>query len=79
MSIRPISRRMAAISKSIPHLVRTARDARQEGLYNARISQVEQINPSVRLIKLELPSTSVGSVAALRIPITISRGHCVQY
>ena len=58
---------MAAISNSIPHIVRTAKDPRQEGLLDARVSQVEEVNSSVRLIKLELPSTGVGSVACHRV------------
>ncbi|KAA8644569.1 hypothetical protein EYZ11_001459 [Aspergillus tanneri] len=44
---------------SIPHLVRTAAEPRQNRLYNVRLSHVEQANPSVRLLQLAIPPQSV--------------------
>lgn len=51
---------MATVSNSIPHIIRTAKDPRQEGLFNVHVSKVDQVNSSVRLIQLELPNTTVG-------------------
>lgn len=51
---------MATISDSTPHVVRTAKDPRQRGLHRVTVSKVEQVNSSVRLIQLQLPSTGVG-------------------
>lgn len=41
---------------SIPHELRTAAEPRQNQLYPVRLSQVDQINPSIRLLRLALPS-----------------------
>ncbi|KUL84668.1 hypothetical protein ZTR_06733 [Talaromyces verruculosus] len=40
---------------SIPHETRTAAEPRQNKLYTVRIARVEQVNPSVRLLRLALP------------------------
>ncbi|KAL4896738.1 hypothetical protein BDV59DRAFT_171361 [Aspergillus ambiguus] len=40
---------------SIPHVVRTAAEPRQNRLYNVRLSHIEQANPTVRLLQLTLP------------------------
>ncbi|KAL5359545.1 hypothetical protein BJX96DRAFT_148644 [Aspergillus floccosus] len=40
---------------SIPHVVRTAAEPRQNRLYNVRLSHIEQANPTVRLLHLTLP------------------------
>ncbi|KAJ5303341.1 Riboflavin synthase-like beta-barrel [Penicillium atrosanguineum] len=41
---------------SIPHELRTAAEPRQNQLYPVRLSQVDQINLSIRLLRLALPS-----------------------
>ena len=40
---------------SIPHELRTAAEPRQNRLFPVRLSHVEQINPSVRLLQLAIP------------------------
>ncbi|KAJ6068574.1 hypothetical protein N7499_010461 [Penicillium canescens] len=41
---------------SIPHELRTAAEPRQNRLHPVRLSYVEQVNPSVRLLQLALPT-----------------------
>jgi hypothetical protein len=41
---------------SIPHELRTAAEPRQNWLHPVRLSHVEQVNPSVRLLQLALPT-----------------------
>ena len=41
---------------SIPHELRTAAEPRQNRLYPVRLSHIEQVNPSVRLLQFALPS-----------------------
>ncbi|CAI7567185.1 unnamed protein product [Penicillium manginii] len=41
---------------SIPHELRTAAEPRQNRLYPVRLSHVEQVNPSVRLLQFAIPS-----------------------
>mgnify|MGYP001658124884 CR=1 FL=1 len=41
---------------SIPHELRTAAEPRQNRLHPVRLSHVEQVNPSVRLLQLALPT-----------------------
>ena len=40
---------------SQPHQLRTAAEPRQNRLYNVRLSHIEQVNPSVRLLQLTIP------------------------
>lgn len=40
---------------SIPHELRTAAEPRQNRLYPVRLSHVELVNPSVRLLQLAIP------------------------
>ncbi|KAJ5448757.1 Riboflavin synthase-like beta-barrel [Penicillium cf. griseofulvum] len=40
---------------SIPHELRTAAEPRQNRLHSVRISHIEQVNPSVRLLQFALP------------------------
>lgn len=40
---------------SIPHELRTVAEPRQNRLFPVRLSHVEQINPSVRLLQLAIP------------------------
>lgn len=42
--------------ESIPHELRTAAEPRQNRLYPVRLSHIEQVNPSVRLLQFTLPS-----------------------
>lgn len=42
-------------TKSIPHEERTATEPRQNRLYTVRLSNIEKINPSVRLLHLTIP------------------------
>ncbi|KAL2444313.1 hypothetical protein ABEF95_016593 [Exophiala dermatitidis] len=46
---------MATVKESIPHIIRTADDPRQQGVWTARISEIEQVNSKIRLLKLSLP------------------------
>ncbi|KAJ5086707.1 Riboflavin synthase-like beta-barrel [Penicillium alfredii] len=43
---------------SIPHELRTAAEPRQNRLYPVRLSHVEQVNPSVRLLQLAIPENN---------------------
>lgn len=52
-------RTMATVKESIPHIIRTADDPRQQGVWTARISEIEQVNSKIRLLKLSLPRDGV--------------------
>ncbi|KAJ5868737.1 hypothetical protein N7534_003290 [Penicillium rubens] len=65
--IRPSQLRFRSISitteqmtsqrdESLPHELRTAAEPRQNRLYPVRLSHIEQVNPSVRLLQFALPS-----------------------
>jgi hypothetical protein len=58
---------MASVSDSVPHIVRTAKDPRQQSLFNVKVSEVDQVNSFVRLIQLELPKNGVGSSHVPRV------------
>jgi hypothetical protein len=58
---------MASASDSVPHIVRTAKDPRQQGLFNVKVSEVDQVNSLVRIIQLELPNNVVGSSHVARV------------
>lgn len=68
ISIRPSThlrhqvckRHMAAVVQDVPHLERTANDARQRDLHHAKISHVEQVNKTIRTIRLSLSKAGVG-------------------
>jgi hypothetical protein len=51
---------------SIPHETRTAAEPRQNKLYTVRLAHVEQINPSVRLLRLALPQEAPSDETAVR-------------
>jgi hypothetical protein len=57
--IRPrphrVASNMTSRIDSIPHETRTAAEPRQNKLYTVRLAHIEQINPSVRLLRLALP------------------------
>ncbi|KAJ0420087.1 hypothetical protein BJY00DRAFT_313309 [Aspergillus carlsbadensis] len=40
---------------SVPHTVRTAAEPRQNRLFTVRLSHIEEINPTVRLLQLTIP------------------------
>jgi hypothetical protein len=40
----------------VPHKLRTAAEPRQNTLYNVRLSHIEEVNPTVRLLHLAIPS-----------------------
>jgi hypothetical protein len=40
---------------SVPHTVRTAAEPRQNRLFTVRLSHIEDINPTVRLLQLTIP------------------------
>ncbi|PLB38771.1 FAD-dependent oxidoreductase [Aspergillus candidus] len=43
---------------SVPHQVRTAAEPRQNRLYPVRLSHIEQISPTVRLLQLAIPPSN---------------------
>ncbi|KAL2860723.1 FAD-dependent oxidoreductase [Aspergillus lucknowensis] len=45
-----------AAKVSIPHTVRTAAEPRQNRLFTVRISHIEEVNPTVRVLQLAIPS-----------------------
>ncbi|CAG7979114.1 unnamed protein product [Penicillium nalgiovense] len=60
LGFRSISRTTGQMTsqrdESIPHELRTAAEPRQNRLYPVRLSHIEQVNPSVRLLQFTLPS-----------------------
>ncbi|EXJ88494.1 hypothetical protein A1O1_05424 [Capronia coronata CBS 617.96] len=46
---------MATLIDSIPHIIRTAEDPRQEGVWTARLSRIDQVNSKIRVLRLSLP------------------------
>lgn len=52
-------RKMATVKDSIPHIIRTAEDPRQRGIWSARLSKIDQVNPKIRLLRLSLPRDGV--------------------
>lgn len=52
-------RNMATVKDSIPHTVRTAADQRQRALYTATIGRIEQVNSTIRLLRLYLDNDQV--------------------
>ncbi|OAP63915.1 hypothetical protein AYL99_03142 [Fonsecaea erecta] len=45
---------MATVKDPVPHIIRTADDPRQTGVWTARLSRIEQINSKIRLLRLSL-------------------------
>jgi hypothetical protein len=58
-NITPV-KTMATVKDHIPHMQRTANDPRQTGLFDSRISHIDQINSQIRLLRLNLPIDGVG-------------------
>lgn len=50
---------MANVKDSIPHVVRTAADQRQRASYNANIGRIEQVNSTIRVLRLYLEDGQV--------------------
>lgn len=50
---------MATVKDTIPHIIRTAEDPRQLGIWSASLSKIEQVNPKIRLLRLSLPRDGV--------------------
>lgn len=50
---------------SIPHETRTAAEPRQNKLYTVRVARVEQVNPSVRLLRFALPQEALADENAV--------------
>lgn len=53
------TRSMATVKDSIPHVVRTAHERRNSGSWSATLSNIEQINSTIRLLRLSLPKEGV--------------------
>ncbi len=51
---------MATVKDSIPHIIRTADDPRQNGVWSGRLSNIKQVNSRIRLLRLSLPKDGVG-------------------
>jgi hypothetical protein len=62
---------MVTASDSLPHIIRTAKDPRQDGLYSVTISKIDEVNSSVRLIQLALPNAGVGHPANASTPCQV--------
>lgn len=56
---KQLNQSMASVVDSVPHLVRTANDPRQTGLYDATLSRIEQVNLRIRLLQLSIPRDGV--------------------
>ena len=60
---RLLLRTMATVREdSIPHVVRTAHEQRLAGTWNATLSEIEQVNSTIRLLRLRLVDDAVGTV-----------------
>lgn len=46
-------------SNNVPHVIRTAADPRQEGMYTVFLSDAQQVNEEIRLIRLSIPTSEV--------------------
>ncbi|KAE8383547.1 hypothetical protein BDV26DRAFT_92416 [Aspergillus bertholletiae] len=46
---------LASKKTSVPHKLRTAAEPRQNILYNVRLSHIEEVNPTIRLLHLTIP------------------------
>lgn len=63
--------RMTPRKDSIPHETRTAAEPRQNRLYTVRLAHIEEINPSVRLLRLSLtPEVPINGDPAVRRPLS---------
>lgn len=51
---------MATVKDDIPHVIRTAADQRQQGMYGATIGRIEQVNSTIRTFRLYLDRDQVG-------------------
>jgi hypothetical protein len=53
--VAPAVLRQMTMKASLPHEERTAAEPRQNRLYSVRLSHIEQVNPTVRLLQLAIP------------------------
>lgn len=67
------SRKMATVKDSIPHIVRTAHEPRQQGMWTATLSKIEQVNSTIRLLRLSLPKDGVCSQSSREVMSHIHR------
>jgi hypothetical protein len=51
---------MASVNDSVPHVVRTAHEPRQAGMWQATLSKIDQVNSTIRLLRLSLLKDQVG-------------------
>lgn len=49
---------------SLPHELRTAAEPRQNKLYTVQLSHIEQVNPTVRLLRLTLPTETTADATS---------------
>ncbi|MCJ1243110.1 hypothetical protein MMC30_000307 [Trapelia coarctata] len=50
-----ILRRMSISRSALSHIERTAREPRQNALHQVVLSRIDQVNPKIRLLRLEIP------------------------
>lgn len=46
-------------SNNVPHVIRTAADPRQSAMYTVFLSDAQQVNEDIRLIRLSIPTSEV--------------------
>lgn len=56
--VAPAVLRQMTMKASLPHEERTAAEPRQNRLYSVRLSHIEQVHPTVRLLQLAIPPPS---------------------
>ena len=61
---------MATVKDSIPHVERTATDQRQTSMFRASIGRIEQVNSTIRLLRLYLDSDQVRQVRCIIHKVT---------
>ena len=66
---------MATVKESIPHIIRTSEDPRQKGLWTARLSNIEQVNSRIRLLRFSVPKDGVGALSFAGMPLHHDLGH----
>ena len=57
---------------NVPHVIRTAADPRQSGMYTVFLSDVQQVNEDIRLIRLSIPTSEVIPLFIFRTFIVLS-------
>ena len=67
----PLSKSMATVKDSIPHVERTATDQRQSSMVHATIGRIEQVNSRIRLLRLYLDHDQVRKSLKLGILLAL--------